>query len=217
MLYYQIVLFSASIFIAAIIGGLRFKKIDPAFFAIVVCFWIASVNEVISFILSKTGFTTILNNNIYVLTEAILITFQFKKWGLFSKQQIAFPVIVSLLVIVWGVENYQGFAAKNLHYGFRIMYSFLVVMMSIHLNNSIIYTHHGNLLLNPVFQFCTGFIIFFTCKIMVEAAWLYGLNFSIKFLTGIYEILSWINLFANLIYASATLCIPAKKKHFVLS
>ena len=57
MLYYQLALMSASIFIAAIIGVVRFNKIDPVYYPVISCFWVASVNEIISFGLIENGFT----------------------------------------------------------------------------------------------------------------------------------------------------------------
>ncbi len=216
MLYYQIALMSASIFIAAIIGSIRFNKIDPVYYPIISCFWVASANEIISFVLAVNGFNTVINNNIYVLIESILVTIQFKKWGLFNNRQTAFTGIITLLLITWMIENYYDYAAHAIHYYFRIMYSFIIVLMSIHLNTNIIYSWQHKLVASPVFQFCTGFIIYFTCKIVVEAFWYYGTNFSVRFLTNVYLILSWVNLAVNFIYTSALLCIPAKKKHTLL-
>ena len=216
MLYYQVALMSASIFITAIIGGIRFNKIDPAYYPIICCFWVASLNEIISFALAVNGCNTVINNNIYVLIESILVTIQFKKWGLFNNRQTAFTGIIVLLLISWIIENYYNYTANTIHYYFRIMYSFIIVLMSIHLNTGIIYSWQRNLLSSPVFRFCIGFIIYFSCKIVVEAFWYYGTNFSIRFLTNVYLILSWINLTVNFIYTSALLCIRAKKKHSLL-
>jgi hypothetical protein len=216
MLYYQLALMSASIFIAAIIGGVRFNKIDAVYYPVVCCIWVASVNEIISFILIANGFTTTINNNVYVLIESILITIQFKKWGLFNNRPLAFKGIITLLLLTWIAENYYSFAAQEIQYYFRIVYSCIIVLMGIHLSNNIVYSWQRNLLASPVFQFCVGFIIYFTCKIVVEAFWLYGTNFSVRFLTNVYLILSWVNLAVNFIYSSALLCIPPKKKHTML-
>jgi hypothetical protein len=215
-LYYQLALMSASIFVAAIIGVVRFNKIDPTYYPVVCCIWIASLNEIISFTLIANGFTTTINNNVYVLIESILITLQFKNWGLFSNRPLAFKSIITVLLIVWITENYYGFTQQQIQYYFRLVYSCVIVLMGIHLNNNIVYSWQRNLLTSPVFQFCTGFIIYFTCKIVVEAFWLYGLDFSVRFLTNVYLILSWVNLAVNFIYSSALLCIPQKRKHTML-
>ena len=50
MLSKLIVVFSFSIAIAAIIGWIRFKKINPAYYPFVICIWIGLLNEILSYI-----------------------------------------------------------------------------------------------------------------------------------------------------------------------
>ena len=90
-------------------------------------------------------------------------------------------------------------------------------MMSIHINNMLIVTYRKKLLKNPVFLICSGFIIYFTYKILIEAFWLYGLKAGKGFRINVYLLLTWINLIVNLIYALAMLWIPKKPQHITLS
>ena len=217
MNYYLVVIFSSSIFIGTLIGWLRFKKTEPAFFPFIICLSVASLNEIISFVITVKGYSTAYNNNIYVLLEALLITWQFKKWGLFNQYKGAYHAVMIIIVITWVAENLFMYKIAAVSFYFRIGYSFIIVLMSIHINNNLILTFRNNLLKSPEFLICSGFIIYFTYKILIEAFWLYGLNAGRDFRINVYLLLTWINLFVNLIYAAALLWIPKKPQHITLS
>ncbi len=217
MNYWQVIIFSATIWIAAIIGWVKFNRLHPTFLPFCICISVAALNECISFVLTHNGFNTILNNNIYVLLESLLITWQFKNWGIFNKQQKLFYLVLLLLLLIWSVENFSGLGTSGIHFYFRIAYSFVIVIMSININNQLIVSHRNHLLKSPVFLICAGFIIYFTYKILIEAFWLYGLRSSRDFRINVYLLLTWINLVVNLIYAVALLWIPKKPQHITLS
>lgn len=210
MNYLQILILSFSILIPAIIGALKIKKIDPLIYPFIFYIWIATLNEILSAILTSLKINTAVNNNIYVLTEALLIGWQFKNWGLFAFFKWAFRLYVLLLVAVWLLETSFLSELNLIHSGFIITGSFLVVLMSIHMNNKMIYHHKGRLLKSPVFFIGTGFIFYFTFKIFIEAFLLYGLAAGPGFYKSLFIILAWINLFTNLLFAYAILCIPKK-------
>lgn len=217
MNYTQVVIFSLSICIGTVIGWLRFKKTWPVFFPFLICISVASLNEVISFLMTRNGFYTAVNNNIYVLLEALLITWQFSKWGLFSQYRSVRHLIAIVFIITWLLENFFIGDITAINFYFRILYSFIIVLMSIHIYSGLILTYRANLLKSPVFLICTGFIVYFTYKILVEAFWIYGLNAGRQFRINVYLLLTWINLFVNLLYAAALLWIPGKPRHITLS
>lgn len=217
MNYYQVVLFSASVFIATVIGWVRFLKTDPASFPFLLCLTFASVNEMISYLVTSLHIDTNLNNNLYVLLEALLITWQFRKWGLFMNKTALFLAIQSSITLFWLADNLLLTGLYQLNLYFRIFYSFLIVIMSIHMNNILIFTYRRKLLQSHIFLICSGLIIYFTYKILIEAFWLYGLNSSREFRISVYLVLTWINLFVNIIYALAMLWIPKKPQHITLS
>lgn len=216
MNYNLLIIFSASIFIATITGWVRFKRLNPSWLPLLACFTVASANEILSFILTKSGHFTMVNNNIYVLAEALLLCWQFKKWGLFDRHKILFFILVAVIAAIWIIENLITTGLFKINFYFRISYSFIIVLMSISCINSIIFTYRGRLWKSPVFLCCTGFIIYFTYKILIEAFWLYGLNASRDFRVHVYLFLTWINFFVNLVYALAILWIPKKPQHITL-
>lgn len=213
MNYYQVLLFSASVLIAALIGWLRFNRLRPAWLPFLFCITLASANEMLSYILNSRGIHTNLNNNIYVLVESLLIVWQFKNWGLFSNNTRAFLSLFVLMVLLWIIDTFIVSGPFAISFYFRIICSFIIVLMSIHINNELIVTQKGKLLKSSVFLTCTGFIIYFTYKILVETFWLYGANIGRGFLINVYLLLTWINLIVNLIYALALLWIPKKPQH----
>src|SRR5688572_2083001 len=98
MNYTLAVLFSFSIAIAALIGLVRFEKISPVYYPFLFCTWLALLNEIINYILARATGNNIININIYVLLEAILITWQFKKWGLFYGSTYLYIIILGLFI-----------------------------------------------------------------------------------------------------------------------
>ena len=216
MNYYQIVFFSFSVFFGALVGWIKVRRIGLTFLPFIICLSIALLNEVISVVMTYKRQNTAYNNNVYVLIEGLLITWQFKNWGLFNKQKKLFYAIVSLLVIVWTIENFffRGFNSITSYY--RILCSLVIVLMSIHINNDLIMTFRRSLLRHPTFLICTGFIIYFTLKVLIETFWFYGFSASKDFRNNVFLIMIWINLFVNLLYALAILWIPRKPQFIKL-
>jgi len=215
MAHYQVIFFSASIFAAAIPGALKFNKIDSSFFPFIFCVWLAALNETISFIITLNKGNTALNNNIYVLCEALLFTWQFKNWGLFNDRPSSYKALITLFIATWALENLFTISPFNIKYYFRIIYSMALVFMSIHQVNKLILDCRAPLLKEPIFLICAGIIIYFTYKILVESFWLYGLSAAKSFRNNVYLVSTWINLFVNLIFSISVLCIPLKKRSII--
>ncbi len=217
MSHFEIVLFSSTILLPAIIGVIRFSGIERSFYPFIICLWVGTLNEITSLIVSWLGYSTILNNNVYVLAEALLILWQFKEWGLFQGSKKSYTTLMMLLVIMWLFENNNIAELGKLTMHFRLVYSLLIVICSIQLNTRLVFTYKKNLLKSPGFLFCSGFTIYFTYKILIEVFWMYGLNGSVDFRKNVYIILTWINGLVNILYLIAILCIPAKPRYTALS
>src|SRR6185312_3317244 len=205
-----ILILSLSIIIPALAAVLKIKKVDKMFYPFIFCIWIAALNELLSALLSYFNINTANNNNIYVLAEAILIGWQFKNWGLFSFSKNALWLYIVPVALIWVLDTSFLYDLHLIKSGFRIICSFLIVLMSIMVNNKLVYHHKGSLLKSPVFFICTALIVYFTFKIFIEAFLLYGLSVSPVFYTALFIILAWINFFTNLLFTYAVLCIPKK-------
>ena len=212
MSYAWFLALSCSIFVAAGIGWVRYKHIGPAFHPFIYCVWIGAVNEIISITTKQTGIQVDVNNNIYVLLEALLLLGQLKIWGALGHRHHYWLLLLASVITIWIMENFVFSTIYHTNAWFRLYYSILIVLMAIQVNNLLIISERNRLLRNPVFLVCCGFIIYFTFKILVEICWLYGLAFSSSYQVNIYSIIIWVNLIANLIYALAILWMPAKQR-----
>jgi hypothetical protein len=220
------VIFSAfSIFLAGIIALIRFKKIDNIYRPMIFLIWLGCINEILSYCLFKNNISTAINNNVYVLTEAVLLLFLFRNFGIFNKLQWLFWSICWALALLWLWENFIHSKIWYISSWFRIVSSFLIVLVSIDaisklmiLGSEEFFIIKGrSLFANAAFLICIGTIIFFTFKLLVEIFWLYGLNGSEIFRVKLYDILTYINLSVNLIYALAVLWAQPKQQYIMLS
>ena len=217
MNYTLVLILSASILLAAVIGWIRFNRIDPAYYPFIFCVWIASVNEIVSFFFSRYGINTAINNNIYVLIESILLAYLFKSWTVFMESSLIYYLILIIFILAWMFENVVWGSIWQIKSYFRIFYSFIIVVVSIHYNNKLFFSLTDKYTSNTAFLLCTGFIIYFTYKILIEAFWLWGSGATRNFRIKLYLLSTWINLFVNLIYAIAMLWIPRKPQHITVS
>lgn len=215
MSFYVIVLLSFTILIAGIIGGVRFKHIHHTYYPLLYFFWLAGLNEIVNYSLAINGIYTLLNGNIYVLIESFLITWYFQKIGIFRRIPVLFYCILTAFGVTWAFENFIFSSITNVGVYFRITYSFIIVLMSIHAINNLIANNRGMLLKNASFLICIGFIVYYTYKVIIEAFFIYGLSSSIRFQDVIYDILVYINVVVNFIYALAALWMP-KRQAFTL-
>ena len=147
-----------------------------------------------------------------MLAESLLFTWQFKNWGLFRRSKILFPILLGSLILFWGIEGFFIVKTQNTISYFRIFYSFLISIMSINIINQQLNFEKKNIVKNPIFLICIGFVIYFTYDVIVGLFWLYGLHMSMQFQINVAIILVYINLFANLIYALAVLWMPLKHR-----
>ena len=203
---------SLSIVIAAIIGAWRYSAIHRIFRPFIYCVWLGLFNELLSLVLIYSNNSNIVNSNIYVLAESWLITWQFYEWGLLRRYKILFPGLLALLAITWMTENFLIASLLQFSSWFRIIYSFVIVLLSISLFNQQLLVGKKSLLKSPVALICAAFIIYYTYKVLVETFWVYGLNESVNFQSKVYFILNYINLFTNLVYAFAILWMPTKHR-----
>lgn len=214
--YHIIEILSYSIALPAILSLVKFKTFDVKFIPFLLFVWLGLLTEVFTTVMINSGYSNAAISNCYVLVEAMLILWQFKNWKLFDKAGKYYPGFVSLLGACWLAENLIFSSITRFNPYFKIVYSFSIVLMSIVLINRLIVSERKSLLQNPVFLACFAFVAFFTYKVLVEIFWLYGLNGSSNFRSNVYDILTFINLFANILYALATLWIPRKREYSLL-
>jgi hypothetical protein len=207
--------FSFTVGIGAVIGWIRIKKTDPAFLPFLWLLLLGFVHELTSFILSYAGYSNAITYNFFTLAEALLICFQFYKWGLFEQRPGLYYLLQFLFVTGWMSELLYRASLQEYFSYFIIGYATVLVFMSINMLNRLLFREPGSVLFQPEFLVCMGVVVYFTYTILVEVFWFYGLNKSSAFRLRIYEVFGYINLFTNLVFAFATLWIPLKR-HYIL-
>jgi len=208
MFYWISVFMSFSVCIAAVIAAVRIRNLDPVYLPFILCIWIGTINELISFVLAQNGYANIANNNIYILIEGILLLWQFKRWKIINSR--VFPTLVLLLAGTWFYEIHNLHALQNLHYCYRLLYAAIMVICCINFNNKLIISHANALVTNPGFLISTGYILYFIPKIVADTYWLYNANSSIEFLTAVFWVMATTNLLINLLFITAIIWIPRK-------
>jgi hypothetical protein len=217
MLYYLIVGMSFSIWIAALAGLVRFKYIDPSYRPFIILCWAGAINEVASFLITRAGFSTNANNNIYLLAESVLLLWQFKKWGPGSWMNRFFWITTVLFVLTWLYEHNNKTSLFEIRYYFRFFYAVVITGLSIQLIQRLVIKHDTGLAKDSRFLTAAGLTIYFTFKILFDAIWLYEFkSSSVAFQQAIYVILASVNFLINLLYALAILWMP-KKPHYIIS
>ncbi|MCW3074258.1 MAG: hypothetical protein JWP69_1327 [Flaviaesturariibacter sp.] len=205
-----------SIVIAAVTGLIRFKKIDQPYQPFLLFIWLSFFNECLSVLLAYTIRNNVINNNIFFLLQALIITWQFNNLKLFGQKHL-FPILLALLSAGWLSEILIFSSINRFCSYFIVAHSFFIVLFSISMLNRLIVNESIHLLTNSIFLICIAFIIYFTLAILTEIFWLYGLNESSAFASNIQRILRYANLFANLLYALAVVWMPARPRFILLS
>lgn len=197
--------------IGLVILANRYKSMDNSFLPFFLLLLSATINEAITPFTGRYFHNTNVNNNIAVLFEGVLILWQFYRWDLFDNNKKLYHFLMALVIGVWCWEMFIYSKITYIASYYRILYSFIVALASIHMINYLIVTENRSLLKSPVFLICCAFILYFTIKVLVEAFWLYGLNLNKDFRINVYNIHFIANLLSNLIFALAALWVPRKQ------
>ena len=200
----------------SIIAMVRFRLIHKRYYPFIFSLWLGCLSETISYVLVFNKQPTHVHNNIYILLEAILLTWYFKEEGLFRKKGL-FPLLLALLTGSWLAENFLFSSVTHFSAWSSIFLSFLVVFFSISTINKSLFSNRRHLLGDATFILCSCFIVFYTYKALVYAFVLYGATGSDQFLLNLFIIMVYINLITNLLFALAVLWMPRKVKYLQLS
>ena len=69
---------------------------------------------------------------------------------------------------------------------------------------------------NAAFLISIGFVLFFTCALVLEIFWMYGLSKTAQFRNMLLLVMAGVNAFTNLLFAYAILCIPTRFRYLKL-
>lgn len=206
---YVIYCLNLSIYIAGVIAVIRFRKISTIYYPFIFCLWIGGLNETLSVYLALKGYYTLVNNNIYVLIEALLITGFFRKIELLKSGK-SFFAAEALIILAWIAENVVWGHITVYSTYFMIFYSFVIVLMSVSAISELVLKPGSNLLQNATFIICISFVLYYTYNVLIHSFLIYGLLKSMTFIRNVYNIRTFINVLTNLLYAMAVLWMPRR-------
>ncbi len=212
--YYSEVILGSTVIISAVIGAVRFQRILKSYRPFIYLIWLSVLNEIVSFLSSKFYRTNAPNSNIYVLIEFYLILLLFHAW-LPGKKKVHIWLAVSL-TSVWIIDNLFIHSILEFNSAFIILAGFVTVYFSINQINILLFSETRNLFTNSKFLICLTFLIYFSYSATVEVFYLIKIDFSEWFYHNLFLVLVFVNLFANIMYALATLWIPTKQKFTLL-
>jgi hypothetical protein len=212
---------SLSISLAVIIGIVRFRKIDRAYYPFIYYISLMLVVEIVVKLLSETGSNDAIRTmmNIYTLVEFSLLAWLFHAWGLFNRNKTFFIVMMCVFFLAW---IFTTIIIESVIYGnnfyFRVLYSFALVLFAVSTFNKMVVNHRGSIFQNAQFWICLGIIIFFTFFLLNNATKLSLVrhNISSDFKQNLQKIIVFSNLLVNFLYVVAVLWIP-RKKNFMTS
>src|SRR5690606_25674824 len=147
-------------------------------------------------------------NNLFILADSFLIPVQFAVWGLLTRKTLIVALILPILCSWFYFHVWPG-SIYSISVYYRIIYSFMIVLLSIGSINYLIIHVRESLQQNPIFIFLTEFLIFYSYQLIYEAAYAFSLiddNHSKILLNRTFAL---INFACNILYGIAVCCIPA--------
>jgi hypothetical protein len=215
MNFYLTVIFGLTIGIAAVAGLAKMHQAERGYLPFLLLLCIGFGNELTSIYFTYRYHNNIINYNIYLLVEALIILWQFRKWRLFQRRQKLYSSLQVLFVLAWCTESFILSDIYNFNRYSLILFSFFIVALSIFQIAYMIFFETNNLLQHARFIICVGFVVFFCAQIITESIGLYGLHLSKDFRTHVQTLFEYVNLFTNLLFILAVLWMPTKPRYIL--
>src|SRR5690349_16199567 len=101
-----VIVFSFSIWIAAIIALIKLSVINKSLYPFILFVWGAALNETLTYILYKNGLPNIISSNIYSLIESYLLLWFFWEQGSFKGYKWLAILLSFIYIIGWLINNF---------------------------------------------------------------------------------------------------------------
>jgi hypothetical protein len=206
-------LFSMSIVFAVIIGIIRWRVIDAAYYPFLYNIFLALLVEILNG-LHPYSTLTVETLNVFSILDFCLFAWLFHNWGLFNYNEKRFSILIISMVLIWAIITFFVSGFSNINNAFLIIYSLILIFLSVTTFNKIVVQERVNIFTNAKFWICIGIIIFYSFFIVTRATDLSAgllLTISNAFLRSLQKINSYSNVLVNLLYAVAVVWIPRKK------
>lgn len=197
----------------ALLGWIRYPRIRPDFYPFIWLLTLGFINEIAGILSSYYFKTSALSYNLFGLVAALLLLVQFHKWLMNAIPLKIFYVIAVIFIFSFCAEwYYAGSLWQFLSYSTILRAAVLVVLsmycISKRSTNSLVPAYR-----NPVFLICFGLIILYSNTLLVETLLLLGKE-ALLVQQLLVVVLIANNLFVNLLFLYAILCIPLNIRYF---
>lgn len=216
MNYYLVKVLELLIIIPATIAWMRFAKINVVYYPFLFSLWITTLDNIFGGIIVEFGYYNIVDFNIWLLINAYIMLWLFKKWNVFDPSRRLYQFLLILFGIAWMLETIllsKLTLAFNSY--FRILSSFVVILMSISTINFLLIRERKPLLKNPIFVICCTFVLYHTITVLAEAFFASNLQLGDQFRINVDRMIVFTGVLSNLVYAITILWMP-KKQAFIL-
>ena len=195
----------------------RWRRTEKTYYPFYILLTLGVIQETVSFWmihwLHRTNAPSV---NIYGFLECSVIFWQFYCWNGFRSFGSPLTWLYALQAGsfgLWAVCNLLFFHLDDFVFPFyRILYPFVIVLLSVNEINLMITHDNRNLYRNPRFVICLGFIVFFLYQILYEGAFLVGGTDKTEVVPSeIIKLFNYVNAFVNGLYLIATLLVPRKR------
>jgi len=205
-------LFSLTVAFPAIVGIIRYRKMERSYSPFLIYIIISLLNELLVKFALKSFNARNLDWQLFNLFEAIILTTQFYYWRVFSRFKWGFILVLILLIGLWFVENLVISSIYEFNPVFLIAKPFILVLLSVQtINHIIVNQNRSPLNRNSMFIICVALVIYFIYNIFVYTLQAKGISKTDKnLMTKVFEIMVYINAFTNLLYGIAMCFIPEK-------
>jgi hypothetical protein len=213
-------IFSLSAAFPAIASIIQFKKANPLYRPFFVYSIVSLINELcVGVFIIRLGKQALnINNNLFVLFEALILFTQFYYWRKLKERKKIFQALIIATLVGWATENIIANNISHFHPVFIIAYSFLLVLLSVQTINFIIVNEARQpLIKNAKFIICTAMVVFFVYNIFVQAFMssmvktVDGIKvYDKELVANIFAIQVYINAFTNILYGIAVCLVPRK-------
>jgi hypothetical protein len=199
-----------TILFPAITGAIRFNSIHSDFYPFIILMWVKLINETVSLAMVYSFGTNSITTNTYVLIEYLLLLFQFSKWS--KDLEKACYILAGFGLLVWLADHFVINTLNSNTSIFRLFYFLVIFLLGLRQVNNIINSESHSILKNPVFLVCAAFLVYYSCRALVEVVNLFILGSHNTFNLQVFMIVNVANFFSYIIYTIAILCIPGKQE-----
>lgn len=200
-------LLSLSILIPVITSILRFKKLPPNYYPLIVFIILGLLNEILIYCFFSFHPTF---NNIFFLLEFVLLCIQLRNWKNILTTKWIFYSLIGAAAMWWIIDELIFLKILGYKSLLLIFFPFALVLLTTRQLSFIVAIGKTNILKNPVFVFCIAIILFYSYRVLSEIFYHYAPDGQTK--KSIFNMQAYVNVVFNIMLAIAILLVPKKGK-----